>query len=318
VTADSGPYVLARAGTYTGTVRGNSPASTGTYRFRLVDVSNAPPLPLDTIVAANLDPGYKLDVYRFTGATGQRLFYDALENENDSVFARLLAPDVTFRFLNHNSDSDVGPFTLSAPGPYYLFLDGAMPTPTDYKFRLLDVANQPLAQADTPITGTFDPGLKVFLYRLPVAAGQHLYFDGTRENSGGQWYCYGPNNEYLGSAGLNGDFELFFAQAGTSVLVLYGTSTTPASFTVQIVNPEGTALPGEQPRITKITAAGNTVTIEWTAVVGRTYFLQFKPTLDAALWTDVVGGVVAEEGTASKTDNPGVVLQRFYRVKLVP
>ena len=60
-------------------------------------------------------------------------------------------------------------------------------------------------------------------------------------------------------------------------------------------------------------------TVEWQAVAGKTYRVQYKDALDLPAWQNVAGDVTAGGGTASKTDTTtaGASL-RFYRVTLTP
>jgi YD repeat-containing protein len=60
-------------------------------------------------------------------------------------------------------------------------------------------------------------------------------------------------------------------------------------------------------------------TIEWQAVSGKTYRLQFKNALSDAEWTNVTGDVTANSNVASKLDpTASGQPQRLYRVLLVP
>ena len=63
---------------------------------------------------------------------------------------------------------------------------------------------------------------------------------------------------------------------------------------------------------------GGGTTVEWSAVSGRTYRLQFKYPLEAANWSNVPGDVTAAGPVASKVDSAAGQLRRFYRVMLVP
>lgn len=66
-------------------------------------------------------------------------------------------------------------------------------------------------------------------------------------------------------------------------------------------------------------AGGGGTTVEWSAVSGRTYRLQFKYPLEAANWSNVPGDVTASGPVASKLDASATVQAlRFYRVMLVP
>jgi hypothetical protein len=53
-------------------------------------------------------------------------------------------------------------------------------------------------------------------------------------------------------------------------------------------------------------------------MTGQTYRVQYKPTLAATNWTDLLPDISATTSTASTTDAPGSTPQRFYRVLLLP
>jgi Putative Ig domain len=65
-----------------------------------------------------------------------------------------------------------------------------------------------------------------------------------------------------------------------------------------------------------ISVSGNVVTINWTAIAGQSYRVQYKNTLDDASWTDLAPDVTASGSTASTTDT--TTSQRFYRVAVLP
>jgi hypothetical protein len=58
--------------------------------------------------------------------------------------------------------------------------------------------------------------------------------------------------------------------------------------------------------------------LAWSAIPGQTYRVQYKPTLAAANWTDLLPDITATNSTASTTDAPGSAPQRFYRILLLP
>lgn len=65
--------------------------------------------------------------------------------------------------------------------------------------------------------------------------------------------------------------------------------------------------------VLSIEVSGQTRTLTWTAVPGKTYRVQFKNNLDDPDWNDLLPDVTASGETASKSDPLGPD-QRFYRV----
>jgi len=65
--------------------------------------------------------------------------------------------------------------------------------------------------------------------------------------------------------------------------------------------------------------ASGSVTVQWQAVTGRTYRLQFKNSLSQTNWQDVLGDVAAGGPVGSKVDATAAGQKnRSYRVMLVP
>ncbi|MGA2751819.1 MAG: hypothetical protein ABSG59_23890, partial [Verrucomicrobiota bacterium] len=84
------------------------------------------------------------------------------------------------------------------------------------------------------------------------------------------------------------------------------------SFTV-IVN--GTSV---APVIQSITVSNGVVTITWSAIAGRNYQLQCQDGALGTNWYDAPPDLQATGSTATCTNAPGAVTQRFYRVYLMP
>ena len=284
----------------------------------MLNLAEAPTRALNSIVPLALDAPYQTEVHQLNGTVGQRWFFDALENDFENVVARLWAPESTYRYVNGNSDSDVAPFTLAHSGTYYFFVESNLPAATHSRFRILNADDQPILNFDTPAAGDLDPGLGSLLFRVPGRAGLHLFFNATGSvAAGGYWYLYGPNNEGLASAGLNGPMEITLNQAGTALLLLSGNSANPVPYAMNAIAPDPIETTGEGPEITSIAASAGTVTLTWASVPGRTYRVQFKADLTESNWTDLSGDVTANGSTASKTDSTiGNAPRRFYRVQV--
>ena len=73
------------------------------------------------------------------------------------------------------------------------------------------------------------------------------------------------------------------------------------------------------PVITRIDKVATSATLTWLSLSGRTYRVQYKPSLSVTGWNDLSGDVTATNSTASKADNTlNNVTNRFYRVGLLP
>ena len=312
-------YGLPRSGTYQMILKGNSPGATGSFRYRLLDLnSGIPALVLGSTVSGTFEANSRTDIYQFAGQAGQRLLYDALQNDNAPVTARLLMPDGQIRFINGNSDTDIAPFSLPVSGTYRLLVENQTGLAATYAGRIFDIAAQPLLPFETLVSLTLDPGLGNAVYRFEGSPGQRLYFNGLPTSGPGWWYLYGPANEQVGAAGLTGDFEYVTTNPGRYALVLFGNSTSPLPVTFEVFTP-GSGTPGGGLRITSLDVANGGVTVSWTSTPGQKYRLQSKPALSTPTWTDIPGDVTAGGASASKVDPTGGGAElRFYQVITVP
>jgi len=86
------------------------------------------------------------------------------------------------------------------------------------------------------------------------------------------------------------------------------------------VSPGNFALvaPPPAPALQPLRFSNGTVQLTWSAVAGKRYRVQYKSTLAAPAWTDLLSDVTATGTTASATDAPGPASQRYYRVVMLP
>jgi len=71
-----------------------------------------------------------------------------------------------------------------------------------------------------------------------------------------------------------------------------------------------------RPGVSSISATGGSVSLEWSAITGANYRVQYKDALTDPVWLDLVPDVQAAGSTASFTDN-APVSPRFYRILVV-
>ena len=231
---DSAGIALTRSGNYTIRITG-----IGDYDYRLLNLqSGSTPLVLGATLTGPL-PAAEALAYSFTGSTGQRLYYDALEEDSDDITASLLRPDGTITLLNQSAERDGGPFTLTENGTHYLLLKNNVATAADYNFRLSDLASISPVSIDILTSGSLSPGLETDLYRLTGTAGQRLVFDSQTTFVAADWTLYGPANQIVsGTRNLSSNFEVNLTADGTYALVVDGRSATDIDYGFNIVTPE--------------------------------------------------------------------------------
>ena len=72
------------------------------------------------------------------------------------------------------------------------------------------------------------------------------------------------------------------------------------------------------PIIGSISFTGQNVNIEWSAMPGVTYRMQYMTNLFDAPWVNLPGDVTASGPLATKADGRGIDSRSFYRIMLVP
>ena len=183
------------------------------------------------VTNAIVHPGDQV-YYTFNGTPGQRLYFDSLNTNINQISVALVSP-TGIPIFSGNSYYDNGPFNLTEAGVYSLVFTGSLHTTDTFSFQLLDVGAQPALPLNSDISGVLAPQTSV-IYTLAGSIGEQLYFRGKGVNNpGASWSFYGPNNAYLGSAGLVNDFALTLQNTGNYVLVLVNGANT-VGFTNQV------------------------------------------------------------------------------------
>ena len=222
---------LASSGNYLLQMTGSSSPVNYSNRVNAITYSTLP-LTLGVSVSNNIvNPGDQL-YYTFSGTAGQRLYYDGLNPSYASMSVALYAPNSASIFSGNPSYS-FGPVTLPQTGTYTLVFDGNQHVTGPVAFTLLDVAAQPSLPLNTDLVGSL-PIQGAQLFTFSGTAGEPLYFNGKFVSAGGgNWTLYGPNNSYVSSASLGGDFEPRLPNNGTYVLVL-ANGANPLTYSNQV------------------------------------------------------------------------------------
>jgi hypothetical protein len=105
------------------------------------------------------------------------------------------------------------------------------------------------------------------------------------------------------------------ATAATSSTVLeFGFRNDPNYLGLDDISVSAIALPVFQ----SVNRFGNSLAFTWSAMVGRTYQLQFSTNLTRTNWVNLGTAMIATNSTVSASDTLGPDPQRFYRVVLLP
>ena len=86
-------------------------------------------------------------------------------------------------------------------------------------------------------------------------------------------------------------------------------AVSPGNFSLIVAAP---------PVLLPLRLADGVAQLAWNAISGQTYRLQYKPSLAATNWTDLLPDITATGSTAVATDAVGSAPQRFYRILVLP
>ncbi|MEJ1929429.1 putative Ig domain-containing protein [Nostoc sp. NIES-2111] len=170
-TANVGPFTLTETGTYTLLLGGEKDTPTG-YRFRLWDLADAHELELNKKVKENLLRGNDTNLYKFTGSTGQRLYFDAISGSNANW--TLYRPGNQEVLASHNINTDFE-VVLPTDGEYILAVSGYSNTPTQYSFQVFGSKSNKVSiitPGDGKSNSSLGEDLGVYQVRLNVDDGR--------------------------------------------------------------------------------------------------------------------------------------------------
>jgi RHS repeat-associated protein len=147
---------------------------TGNYRFRLLDLENAPEVNLDELIAGTWDySSLGAKSYKFTNPQQQYIYVDGQEGNGDWNIYRADGTRVDGNYVAYNAE-----FWLDA-GEYYLVVSGRSGG-TNYKLQLvtpeLKTVTTPVA-FDTVISDVIDEKGEQHYYTFDGKAGQRIMFD---------------------------------------------------------------------------------------------------------------------------------------------
>jgi hypothetical protein len=124
-------------GLYTLAILGNNFIPTN-YSFQVSDITptTVTPTQLGTLQSGSLTTTGQVANYSFTGNAGTQIYLDSISSSNGNIRYKLLNPDGTEAFTNHDSRFDREPFVLQQTGNYTLQAYNAT---GNYSFKLLNL-----------------------------------------------------------------------------------------------------------------------------------------------------------------------------------
>lgn len=239
-------------GQYTLALFGQNGATALPYQFNVytppAPVSNAAYV-LGQTVNGNLATAGQIDTYTFTGAPGQRLYFDGLaDSSSSSIYVTITSPTGIVIPGQSSTANDLTsrPFTLTEGGSYRVRIQGNAQNTGTYSFRLLDRAAAPaLDLAGGSTQGTLSPGNSAQLFQFTGSAGTRLFFNWQSASTSNAYYqLFGPDGNAVNGTGFGSyqyfgnPFDVVLPVDGPYTLALIGQNAgTPSPFQFQVYTP---------------------------------------------------------------------------------
>ncbi|BCL34749.1 M10 family metallopeptidase C-terminal domain-containing protein [Nostoc sp. MS1] len=225
-------------GTYTIVANGLSDTDIN-YSFQLISLTSE--LTLNTRITGTIDEPEKFFIYTFTGTAGQRLYYDALKNDqSDDISITLIRPSGETLFAQDADQDGILP-PLTENGTYTLIIGNPLGSSDtgSYDFRLLTIEHNTVS-LNTLVSGTLSPGQESDVYSFRGQAGQTLIFDSLTDGSpSASWRLYADDPFIPVAFGLNisTDFQATLLPFDYDyVLVIDGDSATDINYDFNIIS----------------------------------------------------------------------------------
>jgi len=216
------------------------------YEFRVLDptrITNT--VSIGTVVSNQLADAGDEHYLTFNAVAGQRLYFDALDSQANNVLYALISPDGRYRIWNAWNNCDFGIFTIPVSGTYTLRFHNSSSGSASYRFRILNLATQPVLPLGTTQSGQLNPVTQTHIYRLQAVAGQKIHFSSLYASSGdATWSVQDPCNNQLVSGNIQDDLgTVFFPASGTYALIISGWGPGSGTLDYQILATDVTDAP---------------------------------------------------------------------------
>jgi len=216
------------------------------YEFRVLDptrITNT--VSIGTVVSNQLADAGDEHYLTFNAVAGQRLYFDALDSQANNVLYALISPDGRYWIWNAWNNWDSGISTIPVSGTYTLRFHNSSSGSASYRFRILNLATQPVLPLGTTQSGQLNPVTQTHIYRLQAVAGQKIHFSSLYASSGdATWSVQDPYNNQLVSGSIQNDLgTVFFPADGTYALIISGWGPGSGTLDYQILATDVTDAP---------------------------------------------------------------------------
>ncbi len=201
---------------------------------------------LEELVSGEISEKGKQDFYTFSGRTGQRFYFDALESRGGTL-ATLYSPTNQQVMSSWFHNQDPNPFTLLESGEYRLVIDGNGEATESYGLKILpleSITRINYGQEREKVSGKLLGGKETHLYQISGKQGQVISLKPTVIPANTWWTLYNTGNQAVWNVLANTERQVTLPHTGTYTLAVRGnnSSDTEYGFEISEVTP-GTAVP---------------------------------------------------------------------------
>ncbi|SPE54249.1 hypothetical protein SBV1_1780014 [Verrucomicrobia bacterium] len=234
---------------------------------------------------------------------------------------------LTYRLLNGPPGGSIDP---SLGIISWVPVQAQGPTLQRFTTAVSDNGSPPLSATNSFLVGVIDsPPALPFQGPQFLSAGETLHVINTASDPGilpanlSYQLLNAPTNAAISSTGVITWTPVPGQVPSTNVFATMVTAYNPYGINSQYLSSINSFLvtvfpPGQPPIIESINVNRGLVTLTWSALTGATYRAQYRNRLTDLNWNDLAPDVTAQGSSASITDTPGGVGQRFYRVVQLP
>ena len=234
---------LPTAGLYTLAIKGNN-SSPLSYSFSAID--NTPAritnTGLNSTISGSLTAG-GVNNHQFTASAGTQIFLDSINNNNWEIRARLIAPDGSKVFDNHDTRYNTVPKVLPQTGQYTLQVYGYYPSSTgSYQLRVAELPSSLRSPATNyleigGVVSSVTNGTEAKVYTFDGVEGLRVAFNGmvgtnvsaTLYSPTGEAVFTRSNFQYTDVAPVT------LAQKGLYQLVIEGEQASNQNYSFQLL-----------------------------------------------------------------------------------
>jgi hypothetical protein len=192
----------------------------------------------DTVISSISNPGER-DSFNFSGAVGQRLYFDPLKYTGAVGDWRIQLYSPTGNLVIDTNFSYEAPFTLTQAGNYKLVVETNGDKTGSYAFSLIDVEKTPRIGFDQLVSGGIVPGSEADIFTFTGDQGQELFFDKLSNYNQLSWALFDTSNRAIWSSTWE-DVEFKLPYTGEYLLAVRGQNGlgTVGNYELNIVTPD--------------------------------------------------------------------------------